>query len=95
VNKPYEADLEQLLREPWPTNLSIAPCSCGLRVHAEVCKQGRGCPLNEPTTEPGELAELREAKPPAGTGIVRVVLVTVLTVLAVVYVVSAIAGWIK
>jgi hypothetical protein len=94
MNKPYEADLEQLLREPWPTNPSIAPCSCGLRIHAAVCNQGRGCPLNEPTTEPGPLADLREPSPPVGS-MARVILLTTLCTLAAVYVVSAIAGWIK
>lgn len=62
----YEANLDEEMHKPWPDI-----CGCGLLVPPEVCKQGRGCPMNDPITEPGPLANLREVKPASGTGIAR------------------------
>lgn len=50
----FEADLDADVHKPWPIPIGEArewphhaPCSCGLRVPANVCDQGRGCPLRE------------------------------------------------
>jgi multisubunit Na+/H+ antiporter MnhC subunit len=86
-------DLETIMRDPWPepTKLAIEPCGCGLAIHASVCDQGRNCPLNEPTTEPGELANLREVRPPVAHGIV----LTAIGVLLAVALVATLAALIR
>jgi hypothetical protein len=47
-------------------------CKCGFNGYN--CDQGRTCPLQQPTTEPGELAPEREERSVPGAELVWIVL---------------------